>query len=65
MADETHPPKEWNAANVRPFIWTLENGVSTFREQKFPSDRNLMRSIRQSFVTGNLTISGMRRMESR
>ena len=41
MADETHPPKEWNAANVKPFIWTLENGVSTFREQRFPSDRNL------------------------
>lgn len=41
MADETHPPKEWNAANVKPFLWTLEKGISTFREQKFPSDRNL------------------------
>ena len=26
---------------MKPFIWTLENGVSTFREQRFPSDRNL------------------------
>nr|WP_308627390.1 alpha-L-arabinofuranosidase C-terminal domain-containing protein [uncultured Eisenbergiella sp.] len=41
MADETHPPKEWNAANVKPFLWTLEKGISTFRAQKFPSDRNL------------------------
>lgn len=41
MADETHPPKEWNAANVKPFVWMLENGVSTFREQRYPSDKNL------------------------
>lgn len=23
LADETHPPKEWNAANVKP-LWRLE-----------------------------------------
>ena len=41
VADETHPPKEWNAANVKPFVWRLENGISSFREQAYPEDKYL------------------------
>ena len=39
VADETHPPKEWNSANVKPFVWRLENGISSFREQAYPEDK--------------------------
>ena len=41
VADETHPPKEWNSANVKPFVWRLENGISSFREQAYPEDKYL------------------------
>ncbi len=41
MADETHPPKEWNAANVRPFLWKLENGISTFTDMSRQKGREL------------------------
>lgn len=39
--DETHPPREWNAKIVRPFRWTIQNGVSTLTEPRFPEPVNL------------------------
>lgn len=36
MPDETNPPKEWNAFNVRPFLWKIEDGCSSFVQQDFP-----------------------------
>ena len=34
--DETHPPRDWNAKIVRPFRWTIKDGVSSLKEQRRP-----------------------------
>jgi hypothetical protein len=38
ISDETHPPKEWNAEKVRPFLWKLRNGCSRLEEKEFPEN---------------------------
>lgn len=41
VSDETDPPNEWNAGNVRPFLWKIENGRSTITEFSYPNGRKL------------------------
>ncbi len=36
VPDETNPPREWNGENVKPFLWSINNGVSTFVEKAHP-----------------------------
>jgi alpha-L-arabinofuranosidase len=38
ISDETHPPKEWNIGNVRPFLWKIKNGKSHIEEQEYPEN---------------------------
>ncbi len=38
ISDETHPPKEWNVENVRPFLWKLKNGKSRLEEKEYPDN---------------------------
>ena len=40
--DETHPPRDWNAKIVRPFRWTIKDGVSTLTEFHFPKPTDLV-----------------------
>ncbi len=38
ISDETHPPKEWNVGNVRPFLWKVKNGLSWVEEKEWPEN---------------------------
>lgn len=38
ISDETHPPKDWNVGNVRPFLWRLKDGRSRLEEKEFPEN---------------------------
>ncbi len=38
ISDETHPPKEWNVENIRPFLWKLKNGTSWLEEKEYPEN---------------------------
>ncbi len=53
MSDETHPPKEWNVTNVKPFLWKIEEGVSTFQEPAFPEAVDLDAEKEAKLVYGS------------
>ncbi len=36
ISDETNPPEEWNAENIKPLLWKIKNGVSTLEDQVYP-----------------------------
>jgi hypothetical protein len=38
ISDETHPPKEWNVENIRPFLWKLKDGKSWLEEKEYPDN---------------------------
>lgn len=41
IPDETNPPEPWNAGNVRPFLWKIEDGCSVLIEQTYPESKTL------------------------
>lgn len=41
IPDETNPPEKWNAGDIKPLIWKIEDTRSVVIQQEFPKDRIL------------------------
>ena len=41
IPDETNPPEKWNAGDIKPLLWKIEDNRSTVLQQEFPKDRVL------------------------
>ena len=41
IPDETNPPEKWNAGDIKPLIWKIEDTRSEVIQQEFPKDRIL------------------------
>ncbi|QHQ63556.1 alpha-L-arabinofuranosidase [Anaerocolumna sedimenticola] len=52
VSDETHPPKEWNAGNVKPFIWKIKDSISSFTESSYPEEIRLSKDSKVVLKTG-------------
>lgn len=52
VPDETKPPREWNAENVHPFLWTIKDGRSTFIERSYPNDLVLSPAVEAELKIG-------------